>query len=138
MTVVDPGGTATGTWPISRDADVVRVRQAVRAAAVACRLSLVDQTKLVTAASELARNTLIHGGGGRAVVERVATDRRAGVRVVFADTGAGIADLDLAFSDGYTTGSGLGLGGARRLVDEFDIETTPGHGTTITVVKWAR
>ncbi|GAA0896545.1 anti-sigma regulatory factor [Virgisporangium aurantiacum] len=126
--------------PITRDDDVVRVRQAVRAAAVAAKLSLVDQTKLVTAASELARNTLIYGGGGQADIEPVATDRRKGVRVVFTDTGPGIADLDLALTDGYTSGNGMGLGlsGARRLVDEFDIVSAVGEGTRISVTKWAR
>jgi serine/threonine-protein kinase RsbT len=126
--------------PITRDDDVVRVRQAVRAAAVAAKLSLVDQTKLVTAASELARNTLIYGGGGQADIEPVANDRRKGVRVVFSDTGPGIPDLDLALTDGYTSGNGMGLGlsGARRLVDEFDIVTAVGEGTRISVTKWAR
>ena len=125
---------------IARDDDVVRVRQAVRAAALAAKLSLVDQTKLVTAASELARNTLIYGGGGQAVIEQTSNGRRVGVRVLFTDEGPGIADLDLAMTDGYTSGSGLGLGlsGARRLVDEFDIDTAAGAGTRITVVKWAR
>ncbi|GGM38436.1 anti-sigma regulatory factor [Dactylosporangium sucinum] len=125
---------------IGDDKDVVRVRQAVRLAAVAAKLPLVDQTKLVTAASELARNTLIHGGGGYALVGGVHNGRRAGVRAEFVDSGPGIADLDLAFTDGYTTGSGLGLGlsGSRRLVDEFDIETAPGTGTRIAVTKWAR
>ncbi|MEU4694621.1 ATP-binding protein [Actinoplanes sp. NPDC023714] len=122
------------------DQDVVRVRQLVRTVAVAVKLSLVDQTKLVTAASELARNTLVYGGGGEVVVSRVQNDRRAGIKIVFADEGPGIADLDLALTDGYTTGGGLGLGlsGARRLVDEFDIRTEPGNGTTITVTKWCR
>ncbi len=126
--------------PIADDKDVVRVRQAVRVIALAAKLPLVDQTKLVTAASELARNTLIHGGGGHATVEQVHNGRRAGVRAEFVDTGPGIADLGLAFTDGYTTGSGLGLGlsGSRRLVDEFDIVTAPGQGTRITVTKWAR
>ncbi|GGN69600.1 anti-sigma regulatory factor [Actinoplanes lobatus] len=126
--------------PVVTDQDVVRVRQLVRTVAVAVKLSLVDQTKLVTAASELARNTLVYGGGGEAEVSRVHNDRRAGIRIVFADQGPGIADLDLALTDGYTTGGGLGLGlsGARRLVDEFEIETEPGKGTTITVVKWCR
>lgn len=126
--------------PIARDDDVVRVRQAVRTAAVAAKLSLVDQTKLVTAASELARNTLIYGGGGKAEIEPVTSDRRRGVRVVFTDTGPGIADLDLALTDGYTSGNGMGLGlsGARRLVDDFDIVTAVGEGTRITVTKWAR
>ncbi|WP_430791177.1 ATP-binding protein [Actinoplanes sp. G11-F43] len=126
--------------PVVTDQDVVRVRQMVRTLAVAVKLSLVDQTKLVTAASELARNTLVYGGGGEVVVTRVQNDRRAGIRIVFADHGPGIADLDLALTDGYTTGGGLGLGlsGARRLVDEFTIDTEPGKGTTITIVKWCR
>jgi serine/threonine-protein kinase RsbT len=126
--------------PITDDKDVVRVRQAVRVFALAAKLPLVDQTKLVTAASELARNTLIHGGGGHAVVAQVHNGRRGGVRAEFVDTGPGITDLDLAFTDGYTTGSGMGLGlsGSRRLVDEFDIVTATGEGTRITVTKWAR
>ena len=125
---------------ITSDQDVVRVRQLVRAVAVAVKLSLVDQTKLVTAASELARNTLVYGGGGTVEVGRVENGRRAGIRIVFADQGPGIADLDLALTDGYTTGCGLGLGlsGARRLVDEFDVETAAGKGTSITVTKWCR
>ncbi|MGK5680279.1 anti-sigma regulatory factor [Actinoplanes sp. URMC 104] len=122
------------------DQDVVRVRQLVRSLAVAVKLSLVDQTKLVTAASELARNTLVYGGGGSVEVSPVDNGRRKGIRIVFADEGPGIADLDLAFTDGYTTGGGLGLGlsGARRLVDEFDIVTAVGEGTRITVTKWCR
>jgi serine/threonine-protein kinase RsbT len=125
---------------IASDQDVVRVRQMVRAAALEAKLPLVDQTKLVTAASELARNTLIHGGGGWAGVEQVHNGRRGGVRVTFVDEGPGIADLDLAFRDGYTTGTGLGLGlsGSRRLCDEFEIDTAAGQGTRVTVVKWAR
>jgi serine/threonine-protein kinase RsbT len=125
---------------IASDQDVVRVRQMVRQAALAAKLPLVDQTKLVTAASELARNTLVHGGGGHASVEQIHNGRRAGVRVSFVDEGPGIADLDLAFTDGYTTGGGLGLGlsGSRRLCDEFDIDTAAGQGTRVTVVKWAR
>ncbi len=125
---------------VRTDQDVVRVRQLVRTVAVAVKLSLVDQTKLVTAASELARNTLVYGGGGGAEVSTVESGRRRGVRIVFSDDGPGIADLDLALTDGYTTGGGLGLGlpGARRLVDEFDIQTAPGEGTTVTLVKWNR
>ncbi|MEV5690673.1 anti-sigma regulatory factor [Micromonospora globbae] len=125
---------------IRSDEDVVRVRQLVRTAAVAAKLSLVDQTKVVTAASELARNTLVYGGGGSVEVATVDNGLRRGVRIVFADSGPGIADLELAFTDGYTTGSGLGLGlsGARRLVDEFDIDTGADRGTRVTVVKWAR
>jgi serine/threonine-protein kinase RsbT len=126
--------------PVSSDQDVVRVRQLVRTVSVAVKLSLVDQTKLVTAASELARNTLVYGGGGVVEVSRVENGRRQGIKIVFADQGPGIADLQLALTDGYTTGGGLGLGlsGARRLVDEFDIDTAVGQGTTISVTKWCR
>lgn len=129
-----------GRQEVASDQDVVRVRQLVRTEAVAVKLSLVDQTKVVTAASELARNTLVYGGGGTVEVSRVDNGRRQGIRIVFADDGPGIADLDLAFTDGYTTGGGLGLGlsGARRLVDEFDIDTAVGRGTCITVTKWCR
>ncbi|HEX5203864.1 anti-sigma regulatory factor [Paractinoplanes rhizophilus] len=125
---------------VGSDQDVVRVRQLVRTVAVAAKLSLVDQTKLVTAASELARNTLVYGRGGTVQVTRVDNGRRQGIQIVFADQGPGIADLDLALTDGYTTGNGLGLGlsGARRLVDEFSIDTAVGRGTTITVTKWCR
>ncbi|HET8681642.1 MAG TPA: anti-sigma regulatory factor [Micromonosporaceae bacterium] len=134
------GAEAATVQPIKRDEDVVRVRQLVRALAVTAQLSLVDQTKLVTAASELARNTLVHGGGGEAQVELVSKGPRAGVRAAFADEGPGIPDLDLALTDGYTTGRGLGLGlsGARRLVDEFELDSKPGAGTRVTIVKWAR
>ncbi|MET8832443.1 ATP-binding protein [Micromonospora sp. NPDC004540] len=135
---VDLGVPATQA--IRSDEDVVRVRQLVRTTAVAVKLSLVDQTKLVTAASELARNTLIYGGGGSAEVATVEDGRRRGVRIVFADQGPGIPDLDQAFTDGFTTGGGLGLGlsGARRLVDDFDIWTAVGEGTRITITKWSR
>ncbi|GAA1768914.1 anti-sigma regulatory factor [Luedemannella helvata] len=126
--------------PILADEDVVRARQLVRTLAVSAKLSLVDQTKLVTAASELARNTLVYGNGGHMEAATVRNERHAGVRLYFADEGPGIADLDLAMTDGYTSGSGLGLGlsGTRRLVDEFDIDTAPGAGTRITIIKWAR
>ncbi|CCH15370.1 MULTISPECIES: ATP-binding protein [Micromonospora] len=125
---------------VRSDEDVVRVRQLVRTVAVAVKLSLVDQTKVVTAASELARNTLVYGGGGTVEVTTVDNGRRKGVRIVFADSGPGIADLDMALTDGYTTGGGLGLGlsGSRRLVDEFEIETSAETGTRITVTKWSR
>lgn len=125
---------------IESDGDVVRVRQAARSVALAAKLSLVDQTKVVTAASELARNTLVHGGGGTATVEVVEDGSRRGVRAVFSDDGPGIADLDLAITDGWTSGGGLGLGlsGTRRLVDLFDIRSAPGQGTTVTVTKWGR
>lgn len=139
MSRVDVMGDAE-RQPIAADEDVVRVRQLVRHLAVAAKLSLVDQTKLVTAASELARNTLVYGGGGHAEVAMVGDGGRTGVRVSFVDKGPGIADLDLAMTDGYTSGSGLGLGlsGARRLVDEFHIETAVGEGTRVTVTKWSR
>jgi serine/threonine-protein kinase RsbT len=121
--------------------DVVRVRQQVRTAAAENGLSLVDQTKLVTAASELARNTLVHGGGGMARIEVVKSPNgRAGVKLYFNDDGPGIPDTDLALTDGWTSGNGLGLGlsGARRLVDEFELSSRPGTGTSVMVVKWSR
>jgi serine/threonine-protein kinase RsbT len=121
--------------------DVVRVRQQVRVAAADNGLSLVDQTKLVTAASELARNTLIHGGGGRATVEVVKSPNgRTGIKLSFTDEGPGIPNLELALTDGWSSGTGLGLGlsGARRLVDEFELDSKPGIGTSIVVVKWSR
>jgi serine/threonine-protein kinase RsbT len=127
--------------PIRASDDVVRVRQQVRALAVTAGMSLIDQTKVVTAASELARNTLIHGGGGTAQVAVVKSAAgRAGVRVAFSDDGPGIADLDLALTDGWTSGNGLGLGlsGARRLVDEFELASDPGSGTRVVVTKWSR
>ena len=125
---------------IRADEDVVRVRQLVRAHALRLKLSLVDQTKLVTATSELARNTLIYGGGGTARVEEVANGHRKGVRATFHDDGPGIPDVTVALADGWSsgTGLGLGLGGAKRLVDQFDLDTEVGRGTDITVVKWAR
>jgi serine/threonine-protein kinase RsbT len=135
----NPGGQCERI-AVTSDQDVVRGRQFVRTVAVAVKLSLVDQTKLVTAASEPARNTLVYGGGGTVEVGRVENGRRAGIRIVFADQGPGIADLDLALTDGYTTGRGLGpgLSGARRLVDEFDVDTAVGTGTSITVTRWCR
>jgi len=125
---------------ITTGEDVVRVRQLVRAAAVVAKLSLVDQTKVVTAASELARNTLIHGGGGRVEIEQVSSGRRTGLRLTFTDEGPGIEDPDRALVDGYSTGTGLGLGlsGARRLMDEFELETARGRGTVVRAIKWQR
>ena len=127
--------------PIRTGDDVVRVRQQVRSMAAENGLSLVDQTKLVTAASELARNTLVYGGGGTARLEAVESPNgRKGVRLQFSDEGPGIADIDLALTDGWTSGAGLGLGlsGARRLVDEFELNSRPGDGTSVAVVKWSR
>ncbi|SEF24234.1 serine/threonine-protein kinase RsbT [Amycolatopsis pretoriensis] len=126
--------------PIVTDSDVVRVRQAVRSLALRVKLSLVDQTKLVTATSELARNTLVYGLGGLARLELVEDGRRTGVKAVFHDDGPGIPDTDLALADGWSSGKGLGLGlsGARRLVDEFELATEVGRGTDVTVVKWSR
>lgn len=132
--------TATERLEVRADSDVVRVRQLVRAVAQKARLSLVDQTKLVTAASELARNTLVYGGGGDVEVELVSDGRRSGVRAVFSDEGPGIPDLDLALTDGWTSGSGLGLGlsGSRRLVEQFSIDTAPGAGTRVEIATWSR
>jgi serine/threonine-protein kinase RsbT len=126
--------------PIAADRDVVRVRQAMRTFCLEAKLTLVDQTKAITAASELARNALVHGGGGVAVIELVDDGRRRGVRAVFTDEGPGIPDLEQALDDGWSSGSGLGLGlsGSRRLVDAFDIATTVGKGTTVTITKWSR
>jgi len=113
-------------------------RQAVRSWAVEMGFSLVDQTKLVTAASELARNTVVYGGGGTMLLEQVEEGIRRGLRLVFEDQGPGIPDIEQALRDGFTSGGGLGLGlgGARRLVNEFHIRSAPGEGTSITVVKW--
>ncbi|HEY3651270.1 MAG TPA: ATP-binding protein [Streptosporangiaceae bacterium] len=127
--------------PIRTGDDVVRVRQQVRVVAAKNGLSLVDQTKVVTAASELARNALVHGGGGLARVDVVTSAvGRNGIRIGFTDEGPGIADVDLALTDGWSSGDGLGLGlsGARRLVDEFELTSKPGGGTSVVVVKWSR
>ena len=127
--------------PIRTGDDVVRVRQQVRVVAAKSGLSLVDQTKVVTAASELARNALVHGGGGLARVEVITSALgKNGVRVGFTDEGPGITDLDLALTDGWSSGAGLGLGlsGARRLVDEFELTSKPGTGTSVVVIKWSR
>ena len=126
------------TRPIRTVGDVVAARQAVRGWAVEAGFSLIDQTKLVTAASELARNTLVHGGGGAMRMELLSQGGRRGIRLVFEDQGPGIPDVEQALRDGYTTasGMGLGLGGSRRLVNEFDIATEAGQGTRVTVIKW--
>ena len=126
------------TLRIAGSEDVVRVRQAVRAQAIAAGFSLVDQTKLVTAASEIARNTVDYGGGGNLIIDRVLHGSRRGVRLTFTDEGPGIADVAQAMADGFSTGSGLGLGmsGAKRLCNEFFIESKPGAGTKITLIRW--
>jgi serine/threonine-protein kinase RsbT len=118
--------------------DVVRLRQAVRESALAIGFSLVDQTKIVTAASELGRNTIQYGGGGRVEITTVSNGVRRGVRLEFVDEGPGIVDLKLAMQDGYTTGGGLGLGlsGAKRLSDDFEIDSSPGKGTRVAIVRW--
>ncbi len=130
--------TKTDLYPIRSGDDVVRVRQYVRAHALAIGLSLVDQTKIVTAASELARNTLDHGGGGEVRIDLVQDGARRGVRLCFEDKGPGIPDIARALTDHYTTGGGLGLGlgGAKRLSNEFTIESTVGVGTRITIARW--
>lgn len=124
--------------PIRASDDVVRIRQAVRTRAVEIGLGLVDQTKIVTAASELARNTLDYGGGGTVQIEIVQNGPRKGLRLTFEDQGPGIPDIDLALKDGYTTGSGLGLGlgGAKRLSSEFEIHSAAGQGTRVTITRW--
>jgi serine/threonine-protein kinase RsbT len=124
--------------PIRVEEDIVRVRQKVREWAIDLGFSLVEQTKIVTAASELARNTMRHGGGGTALLEALLEGGRRGLRLTFADQGPGIPDVDLALKDGFTTGNGmgLGLGGSKRLMNEFSIATGAGEGTRVTVVKW--
>jgi serine/threonine-protein kinase RsbT len=136
----EPLPADTQAQPIASSDDVVRARQLARTLARDLKLSLVDQTKLVTAVSELARNTLIHGGGGGVRVGLLRRRGRVGVAARFEDHGPGIADVELALTDGWTSGGGLGLGlnGARRLVDEFDLDSGPGRGTVVSVVKWVR
>jgi serine/threonine-protein kinase RsbT len=124
--------------PIRVSDDIVRVRHEVRVRAVQIGLSLVDQTKIVTAASELARNTLDYGGGGTVEIATINSDQRRGIRLVFEDNGPGIADIERALMDGFTSGGGLGLGlgGAKRLCNEFEIKSTPGVGTRIMIARW--
>ncbi|MCI3273584.1 anti-sigma regulatory factor [Streptomyces cylindrosporus] len=128
----------TAELPIGSDADLSRVRQRVRQAATDLGFGLAQQTKVVTAASELARNTLVHGGGGLMEMTSLDDGHRRGLRLSFVDHGPGIRDVELALTDGYTSGGGLGLGlgGARRLMQHFTIDTTPGQGTTVTVEAW--
>ncbi|MCZ0207624.1 ATP-binding protein [Streptomyces achromogenes] len=132
------GQVSATSLPIGSDADLAWVRQEVRQCAAGLGFGLVQQTKLVTAASELARNTLVHGGGGRVEITPLDNGRSRGLRMSFIDDGPGIRDLELAMTDGYTTGGGLGLGlsGAKRLVHEFSVDTEPGRGTTVTAVAW--
>lgn len=124
--------------PLLRETDVVTIRQRVRVAAEEARLGLVSQTKIVTAASEIARNALLYGGGGECVIERIVHEGRAGVRLIISDNGPGIADIERAMVDGFTSGNGLGLGlsGARRLVDNFKIDSAPQRGTRVELWKW--
>ena len=118
--------------------DIVPVRQAARKQAVSLGFGIVDQTKIVTASSELARNTVDYGGGGTARIEVVENDRRTGLRVIFEDNGPGIADIEQALTDGFTSGNGmgLGLGGAKRLSHEFEITSKPGEGTRVSILRW--
>jgi serine/threonine-protein kinase RsbT len=126
------------TMPIRAEQDIVMIRQKVRKLAQELTFSLVDQTKIVTAASELARNTLIYGGGGELHWETLAEGSRKGLRLAFADQGPGIPNIELAMTDGWTSGSGLGMGlsGAKRLVNDFELETKPGKGTRVTIARW--
>jgi serine/threonine-protein kinase RsbT len=128
----------TDTVPIATSSDVVIVRQKVRAWALELKFSLVDQTKVVTAASELGRNTLEHGGGGMLELAIIERSGRRGIQLRFSDKGPGIPDIAQALRDGFTSGSGmgLGLGGSKRLMHEFEIDSTPGIGTTITTIRW--
>lgn len=124
--------------PLHTDEDVVRLRKQVRDAMVALKFSLIEQTRMITAASELARNTLRYGGGGSAYMTHLQRDASRGLELTFIDEGPGIANLDLAMTDGYTSGGGLGLGlgGAKRLADEFTLDSAPGRGTKVSITKW--
>ena len=126
------------TFPIRSQDDIVKIRQLTREWALMQTFSLVDQTKIVTAASELARNTVQHGGGGDVRLQALEEGIRRGLRLTFSDKGPGIRDLQLALKDGYTTGTGMGLGlsGSRRLVNEFQIQSEPGQGTRVTITRW--
>lgn len=126
------------TVPVRSDAEIVQVRQLVRRWAEELRFSLVDQTKLITAASEIARNTVIYGRGGELILEELNQGGRPGLRLTFQDNGPGISDIEKAMKDGYTTGNGLGLGlsGSKRLVNEFYIDSKPGEGTRIVLIRW--
>lgn len=127
-----------GTLPLQSEEDIMLCRQKVRALTQQAGFSLVDQTKMITAASELSRNAVIHGGGGEMVWERLGDGIRRGLRLTFQDRGPGIADVKLAMTDGWTSGTGMGLGlpGSRRLVNEFEIRSAPGEGTVVSIARW--
>jgi len=129
---------SSGTQPINIEQDVVLARQLARKLATECGMRLIDLTKLVTAVSELARNTMVYGGGGDMDWQILDDNHKVGLRLIFRDEGPGIPDIKLAMTDGWTSGSGLGLGltGAKRLVDEFELDTAPGKGTRITITRW--
>jgi serine/threonine-protein kinase RsbT len=130
----------TESIPIRTSEDVVIVRTSVRKFAADLRFGIVDQTKIVTAASEIARNTLDYGLGGDVRLDSIYNGMKKGLRLTFIDKGPGIRDLQQALTDGFTSGNGmgLGLGGTRRLMDEFDVQSAPNEGTTVTITKWAR
>ncbi len=127
-----------GLLPLRSEEDIVATRQKVRLLTQQLKFSLVDQTKMITAASELSRNTLVHGGGGQMRWQLVEEGLRRGLRLCFEDQGPGIADLHLAMTDGWTSGSGMGLGlpGSKRLVQEFDVQSSPGRGTRVSITRW--
>jgi len=129
---------SSGSQPIQIEQDVVLARQTARKLATECGMRLIDLTKLVTAVSELARNTMVYGGGGDMDWQILDEDARVGLRLTFRDEGPGIPDIKLAMTDGWTSGNGLGLGltGAKRLVEEFELDTAPGKGTRITITRW--
>jgi serine/threonine-protein kinase RsbT len=129
---------ATGSLPLRSEEDIVASRQKVRVLTQQLKFSLVDQTKMVTAASELSRNTVVHGGGGEMHWQVLDDGVRRGLRLLFEDTGPGIPDTRLALTDGWTSGKGMGLGlpGSRRLVHEFDLQSAPGQGTRVSILRW--
>ena len=133
-----PAEDSTGSLPLRSEQDIVASRQRVRQLTQQLKFSLVDQTKMITAASELSRNTLVHGGGGDMRWELLDDGVRRGLRLHFEDQGPGIADVKLAMTDGWTSGGGMGLGlpGSKRLVHEFEIQSTPGAGTRVSITRW--
>ena len=133
-----PAEDSAGSQPLRSEEDIVASRQKVRALTQQLKFSLVDQTKMITAASELSRNTLVHGGGGDMRWERLDDGVRRGLRLHFTDQGPGIPDLKLALTDGWTSGKGMGLGlpGSKRLVHEFELTSTPGQGTHVSITRW--